>query len=147
MTISSANPIAVSKPRPKLMSLVASGYAIAAFGFAAYLTTNGTSNGISEVLSIVAASLIGAGFLLSAGGMFLFRKGLENTQVETRRSLFLQGLGIIILLVGVVLVAVLSSLSGYLIGVILLLASGAPTLAGVILLRKNFVSTYQVRER
>jgi len=142
-----ANPNLALETLSKVLSLEACGYSIAAMGFVAFLTTNGTSSGISGVVSIIAASLIAVGLLLPAGGMFLLRRGLENTHIEARRSLSLQGFGLVILFLGVVLVAVSSSLSAYLIGAILFVASGASALAGVILLRKHYASIHGLQRK
>jgi len=120
----------------KILNLIVVGYAIATIGFLAFLTINGMS-GISEVAPVVTAVLIAVGLLLPASCMFLLRREIANTQLQTRRSFSLQGIGLIILFSGVVLVAVSSSLSDYVVGGILLIASDAAALTGVILLKKH----------
>jgi hypothetical protein len=113
---------------------VAFGFTMSALGFVAILTTNGTSGGIfSEVLSITAASLLAMGFLIPASGMFLFGRNLGE---RARRSFFLQGSGMAILFLGVIIVGLSSSLTGYLMGSIFLGPSVGLSLTGAILFRR-----------
>jgi hypothetical protein len=57
-----------------------------------------------------------------------------------RNSFLLQGLGLVILLLGVLLAVILNSLSGFLIGTVFLATSATSGLLGSILLRKNYAS-------
>jgi hypothetical protein len=119
-------------------SVVAVGYGVEAAGLVAFLTINGSS--VSELASIVTVALIAIGLLLTPAALLLLRRGFDKTQAKARNGLALQGFGLVVLLLGVVLGVGLSSLFGYTIGAVLLVASATSALLGVILLRKGYAS-------
>jgi hypothetical protein len=118
--------------------LVAAGYSVEAVGLVAFLTINGLS--VPPLASIATVALIAIGLLLTPAALVLLRRGFDRTLARARRGLALQGLGLVILFLGVVLGVGLSSLSGYTVGAVLLVVSAASALLGVVLLRNSYAS-------
>jgi hypothetical protein len=123
---------------PRAFGVVAAGYGVEATGLIAFLTINGSS--VPQLASIATVALIAIGLLLTPAALLLLRKGLDRTQAKARSGLALQGFGLVILLMGVVLGVGFSSLFGYAVGAVLLAASAAMGLLGAILLRKSYAS-------
>jgi hypothetical protein len=121
------------------LSIIAAGYTVEAAGLLALLTINGMSSVPSLALAAT-IFLIVAGFLLPTAGMLALRRRFDRTPAAVRNGFLLQGLGLIILLLGVLLAVILNSLTGFLIGTVFLATSAASGLLGSILLRKNYAS-------
>jgi hypothetical protein len=118
-------------------SLVVAGYSIVAVALVAFLTINGAS-GIPMAATIGTAFLVIIGFLLPTAGMLQLRKGLGQIENAARYGYAMQAVGLLFLLFGVVLVVVVSSLSGYLVSATLVAIAGASAIAGAVLLRKHY---------
>ena len=80
--------------------MVGGGYAAATLGLLLDLPTIGSS-GTSAVVTIGIGLLIAIGILLAAAGMLQLRRAVARGQVDARRGLGMQGLGLVLLLVGV----------------------------------------------
>jgi hypothetical protein len=124
-----------SQDPPMAMVVVAAGYAVETLGLIGFLTFNGFAT--LQLISDVTIVLVAAGFLLPSAGMLALRNHYIGTQAAVRSSFLLQGMGLLILFLGVLLAFGFSSLSGYFIGAIFLLASTTLSLSGVFLLRRN----------
>ena len=125
-----------SATRPsKALSLIATGYVIAAAGLVAFLTVNGVS--VPAAATAVTVLLIVLGLLLPPAGMFAFRRALDRSKTTARNGLLLEGSGLRALLLGVILAVGLSSLTGYLVGAVFIAGSAASALLGAVLLRRK----------
>ena len=127
-------PESTAKPS-KTLDLIAAGYVVAAAGLVAFLTVNGMP--VPEPATGVTILLITLGLLLPPAGMFAFRRILDGDKTAARNGLLLEGSGLIVLLLGVVLAVSLSSLTGYLVGAIFIAGSAASALLGAVLLRRR----------
>jgi len=136
---STTNPGHVVVPSRSALVVVTSGYAVEAIGLIALLTINGMSS-VPPLALIATIILIVAGFLLPTGGFLALRTGFDRTHPSVRSSLLLQGSGLVVLLLGVVVAVGLNSLSGFMIGTVFLVPSAASALMGAILLLKNYAS-------
>jgi hypothetical protein len=114
---------------------VAAGYAAETLGLIGFLTFNGFTT--LQLISDITIVLIAAGLLLPSAGMLVLRSRFARNLAAVRNSFLLQGLGMAVLFLGVLLAFGFSSLTGYVIGVTLLVASTALSLFGVFLLRRN----------
>jgi hypothetical protein len=119
----------------KTLNLIAAGYVVAAAGLVAFLTINGIS--VPGAATAITILLIALGLLLPPAGMFAFRGVLGRNKTAARNGLLLEGSGLIVLLLGVVLAVSLSSLTGYLVGAIFVAGSGASALLGAVMLRRK----------
>jgi hypothetical protein len=102
-------------------------------GLVAFLTINGMS--VPGVATVATVIMIAVGLLLPSAGMVVLRRGLDRVQGAARNGFLLQGVGLVTLFVGVVLAVGLSSLLGYFVGAVLLIASASSSLLGAMLLR------------
>jgi len=119
----------------KTLPIIAAGYVIAAAGLVAFLTLNGIS--VPAPATALTILLIALGLLLPPAGMFAFRRILDRNKTAARNGLLLEGSGLIVLLLGVVLAVSLSSLTGYLVGAIFIAGSAASALLGAVMLRRK----------
>jgi len=124
----------------KAWGLVVAGYSVAAVGLVAFLTINGAS-GIPTVAMIGTAGLLAIGLLLPAAGMLQLRRGLNPSQSAARYGFAMQGLGLVGIFFCAVTVFVASSLSGYLVSAVLILASGALAMVGAVFLRRHYAGS------
>jgi hypothetical protein len=136
---STTNPRHVVLPPRGALGVVTSGYAVEAMGLIALLTINGASL-VPPPALIATIILIVAGFLLPTAGLLALRRGFDRTHPAVRNSFLLQGSGLVVLLLGVVVAVGLNSLSGFMIGTVFLVPSAASALMGAILLLKNYAS-------
>ena len=120
--------------------LVVAGYSTAAVALVAFLTINGAS-GIPTAATIGTAVLLAIGLLLPAAGMLQLRSGQGPTARGARFGYPLQALGLVGLLFGLVLIVVTATLSGYLVGAVLIATSGVLAMSGAVLLRGYYVAT------
>jgi hypothetical protein len=121
----------------KAWGLVVAGYSTAAVALVAFLTINGAS-GIPGAATIGTAGLVVTGLLLPAAGMLQLRRGLGPIKSAARYGFAMQAFGLLGLLLGVVLVVVSSSLSGYFLGAVFVVTAGVTAFAGAVLLRGHF---------
>lgn len=119
--------------------LVVGGYSTAAVGLVLFLTINGAS-GIPTIAIICTAMLIAIGLLFPAAGIFQLRRSLGPIKSSARYGYALQAFGLLALLFGVVLVVVVSSLSGFLLSAVFVVAAGVLAISGAVLLRAYFIS-------
>jgi len=117
------------------LNLIAAGYVVAAAGLVAFLTVNGIS--VPAPATAVTILLITLGLLLPPAGMFAFMRVLDRDKTAARNGLLLEGSGLIVLLLGVVLAVSLSSLAGYLVGATFIAGSTISSLLGAVLLRRK----------
>ncbi len=118
------------------LSCIVAGYSVEAVGLTALLTINGQPS-VPQVALAATVALIAAGFLLPTAGMLVLRSRCDKADAAVRRSLLLQGSGLVVLFLGVVLAVGLNSLPGFQIGAVFLFASAASALLGAISLRNN----------
>ena len=123
----------------KAWRLVVAGYSTAAVALVLFLTINGAS-GIPTVAIVGTALLIVIGLLLPTAGLLQSRRSLGPIKSSARHGFVMQVFGLIGLLFGVVLVAFISSLSGYFISAVLVALSSVLAIAGATLLRRHFAS-------
>jgi len=119
---------------------VVAGYSTAAAALVAFLTINGAS-GIPTAATIGTAVLLAIGLLLPAAGVLQLRSGQGPTAGGARLGYPLQALGLVGLLFGLVLIVVTATLSGYLVGAVLIATSGVLAMSGAVLLRGYYVAT------
>lgn len=112
------------------------GYALAALGLLLDLPTIGAS-GTSATITFAIAALIAIGILLVATGMLQLRQGLDPDQRVARRSLALQGAGLVVLLLGVFAIETSSSLAILPLTAALVVSAAALTMIGGFLLRAH----------
>lgn len=122
------------KPALRGWSLIVAGYSVSAAGLVAFLTINGAL--VPGVATAVTSALVILGLVLPALGMLQMARGVDPVQRGTRRGLEMQAAGLIALLLGVVLIDVLSSFSGYVAGAGLVTMSWALALTGVAFFRR-----------
>jgi hypothetical protein len=127
----------------KAWSLVVAGYSTAAAGLVVFLTINGAS-GIPTAATIGTAGLIVIGLLLPATGILLMRRVLDPTERAVKYGFAMQAFGLLVLLFGVLLVVVASSLSGYFLSAVLVVAASVSAIAGVALLRVHYYIAYMI---
>ncbi len=120
--------------------MIVVGYALAAAGLVGVLTFNGASDVPTLVQGGVAA-LITIGLLLPISGILKLRSEFDRTQVQVRNGLFMYGLALVILLLGLGLSEIMNSLSGFLANSVFLVASSIFALAGIITLRKKYIGS------
>jgi hypothetical protein len=132
------SPFAV-RTTSKVWSLIVLGYSIEFVALVAFLTINGAS-GIPTAATIATVILIVAGLLLPASGMLLLRRSIDPAKKAARNGLALQGFGLIGLLIGVVIAYTASALTGFFVSLLFIIMSGASALAGVIFMRRHYVS-------
>jgi len=113
------------------------GYSLAAIGLVALLATDGAS-GIPTVVNIATACLIAIGLLVPVAGMLRLRRALDPVNRVARRGLAMQCLGLVVLLLGVVLLSVSTSLPVLFASGVLIVISATLALAGALLLRYHF---------
>ena len=135
----SENPKPKAKTQLRPSSVIAAGYALMAAGLVGVLTINGTSQTPQLVQAAVAALII-VGLLLSMAGILKLRSEFDRTHARVRNGLFMHGSALVILLLGVALTVVFSSLSGFLAGMAFLVTSGILAFIGILTLRKNYIS-------
>ena len=70
----------------------------------------------------------------------MLRSEFDKTQVQVRNGLFVHGLALFILLLGIGLTEIFNSPSGFLASIVFLVTSGILALAGIITLRKKYIS-------
>jgi hypothetical protein len=136
---SSATPEPAVKISSRAVGIVVAGYAVAAGALVAFITINGAS-AVSPLASGATAVLLSVGLLLPTAGMLMLRRGFGKTRSLARNGLILQGFGLVILLLGIILAVTSSSLSGFFAATFLLLVSGGSVLAGTSLFRKHYAS-------
>jgi len=124
---------------PKAKGLVVAGYSTAAAALVAFLTINGAS-GIPTAATIGTAVLIATGLLMPAAGMIQLRRRLGPIEGAARLGYAAQALGLVGLLFGVVLIVATSSLPGDLVGAFSIVAAGALSIVGALLLRRYYLS-------
>jgi hypothetical protein len=134
-TVSTPDPPANLTPASKAGRLVVAGYSTAAVALVAFLTINGAS-GIPEAATLGAAGLLVVGLLLPAAGMLWLRRRSGASEGAARFGYSAQATGLIGLLLGLVLIVVTATLSGYLIGAVFIVAAGVAALAGAVSLRR-----------
>ena len=121
----------------KAWSQAIAGYSVATLGLIALLTINGAS-GFPGAIGIGTAVLVAIGLLLAAMGMLQLRRAINQDRKAARYGFGMQALGLVGLLVGVVPLAVSSSLSAvFVVGAILIVISAALALTGTFLLRSH----------
>lgn len=146
------NPVSPKNSTPDVKNtlndwrLVVAGYSIAAIGLVAFLTINGVS-GISMAATMGTAFLVVIGFLLSILGMLLLRRSLGPPKSMVQNGFALQAFGLLSLLFGVVLVVATSSLSGYLLSAVFVIAARVSAIGGAIISRRHFVSALSSNAR
>jgi len=134
-TFSSTSVVANAGTRAWVLTVA--GYSLATLGLLALLTINGVS-GITTVVEVGTAALVVIGLLLTAAGMLRLRSGVDSHQKAARDGLAMQAIGLVGLLLGVVPIAVASSLSFlYVLSAVLIVASGVSALAGAFLTRSH----------
>ena len=133
---SSTNPSPVVLLPHGALGVITSGYSVEAVGLIALLTINGTSS-VPLMALVATIILIVAGFLLPTAGLLALRRGLDRTHAAVRRNFLLQGAGLVVLLLGVVVAVGINSLSGFIAGTALLAVSAALALLGSIMLRSE----------
>jgi hypothetical protein len=131
--------MAATSTASRAWRLIVAGYSTAVAGLVAFLTINGAS-GVPSVASIGTAVLIAIGLVLPAAGMLQSRRRLDQTKSAARNGLATMGLGLVGLLFGVVIIAFVSSVFGYLVGAVFVAASGASAVVGAILLSRHYTS-------
>ena len=136
---SSATPEPAVKISSRAFGRVVAGYAVAAGALVAFITINGAS-AVPPLASGVTAVLISVGLLLPTAGMLMLRRGFDKTRSSARNGLVMQGFGLVVLLLGIILAVTSSSLSGFFAATVLLIASGGSVLAGTFLFRKHYTS-------
>jgi len=114
--------------------MVVAGYSMVAAGLVAFLTINGASN-TPALATTGTAGLIAIGLLLPAAGMLQMRRGLGRVRSTARYGFAMQAFGLFGLLIGVVLIQVAPTLSGYLAGALFVVASGVMAAAGAVLVQ------------
>jgi hypothetical protein len=134
-----ANPKLKSKTLPGATIMIVVGYALAAAGLVGLLSFNGSSD-MPQLVQAGIYALIVIGILLSVAGILKLRSEFDGTQARVRNGLLMQGLALIVLLLGVVPSVVSSSLSGNLVSTAFLVISGIVSLAGILTLRNNYNS-------
>jgi hypothetical protein len=137
--ISSTNSPPGVKTASKAWGLVVAGYSTAAVALVAFLTINGAS-GTPMAATIGTASLLAIGLLLPTAGMLQLRRTLGPSTRAARYGYAMQAFGLLGLLIGVVIVVVVSSLSGHLVGAVFVVAAGVSAIAGAVLLREHYIS-------
>ncbi len=135
--LSSPDPPANLTSAPKAGRLVVAGYSTAAVALVAFLTINGAS-GIPEAATLGAAGLLVVGLLLPAAGMLQLRRRPGATERAARFGYSAQAIGLVGLLLGLVLIVVTATLSGYLIGAVFIVTAGVSALAGAVSLRRHY---------
>ncbi len=128
-----------AKILPEANAMIVVGYALAAAGLVGVLTINGASD-VPALVQAGVAALIIIGLLLPITGILKLRGEIDKAQVQVRNGLFMYGLALAILLLGVAFTVVLSSLSGSLAGIAFLAISCILALAGILTLRKKYSS-------
>ena len=126
------------KPASKAWGLIVAGYSIATVALLAFLTINGES-GTSSAATFGTAALLALGLLLPAAGMFQLRKGLDSIKSPSRYGFAMQAFGLIGLFIGVLLIVVVPSFSGYLLSAVFVVPAGASAIAGAVLLRRHYI--------
>lgn len=129
-----------AKILPRANTMIVVGYALMAAGLVGVLTINGAS-GIPPLVQAGVAALIIIGLLLSITGILKLRSEIDKTQVQVRNGLFMHGLALVVLLLGVAFTVVFSSLSGFLSGIVFLATSCILALGGILTLRKKYISS------
>lgn len=114
------------------------GYSMATVGLLGVLTTNGAS-ATPTAVTIATPVLIGIGILLAAEGILRLRGAVDPGRRAVTRGLALQGLGLVGLLSGVLLLSVSSLLPVLFASAVLIVASGALAVAGASLVRGSLV--------
>ena len=89
-----------AKILPRANSIIVVGYALTAAGLVGVLTINGASE-VPPLVQAGVAALIIIGLLLSITGILKLRSEFDKTQVQVRNGLFMHGLALVILLLGV----------------------------------------------
>jgi len=136
---SSANSRSRVQTASRAWGSIVAGYSSGAVGLVAFLATNGAS-GIPAPAAIGAACLIAIGLVLPAAGMLQLSRGVDSTQRDVRYGFGMQAFGLLGLLSGVVLVVGVSSLSGYLVGAVLVGTASVSAIVGAFLLRTLYKS-------
>jgi hypothetical protein len=134
---STANPPA--KIASKGGGMVVAGYSIVAAGLVAFLTINGASNTPAFAVAGT-AGLIAIGLLLPAAGLLLMGRGIGRIKSAARYGFGMQAVGLLGLLIGVVLIQVAPALSGYVVGAVLVGASGVAAVTGAALVQGQVVN-------
>ncbi len=129
-----------AKILPRANSIIVVGYALTAAGLVGVLTINGASE-VPPLVQAGVAALIIIGLLLSITGILKLRSEFDKTQVQVRNGLFMHGLALVILLLGVAFALIFSSLLSFLAGIVFLAASCILALAGILALRKKYISS------
>jgi len=135
------NSQANAEPSKKALSLVVAGYSIGAAGLIVLLTANGHSLPSAATVGTDAPVVIG--LLVTTMGMIqagrLARNRAEKRTGSATRGLNMQGVGLVGLLIGTILIMAVSTFTGCLLGAVFITISAALSLAGVLLLRWYFV--------
>lgn len=113
------------------------GYSVVTLGLVALLTINGAS-GFPGAIGIGTAVLVAIGLMLAAAGMLQLRRAVNQDGRAAAYGFLLQALGLIGLLVGVLPLAVSSSLSGLYLSAIVITTSAASAFRGGFLLRGHY---------
>ncbi len=135
--MTSTNPPSGAKAVTTAWGLLVAGYSIETVALVAFLTINGAS-GIPGAATIVTAVLVVIGFVLPTAGMLQLRRRIGQTERAARYGFALQAFGLIGLLVGVVLAVGVTVLSGYILSMVIVAASGVSAISGAFLLRGHY---------
>lgn len=135
-----ANTKSKAKISPRANSIIAAGYALAAVGLMGVITINGAS-GIPPLVQAGVAALITLGVLLSITGIMMKRSEFDRNQAQVRNGLFMHGSSLFILLLGIGITQIFNSPSGFLSSIVFLVVSSILALAGIITLRKKYISS------
>ncbi len=122
----------------KVWGLIVAGYSAAAVALVAVLTFNGAS-GVPAAAIVGAGGLVLIGLLLPIAGMLQLRRGLAPAERYARWGFSFQVFGLLLLLFGVALVVVVSSLLGYFLSFVIIAVGAASAVAGAFLLRRHFL--------
>ena len=110
-----------------------------ATGLIAFLTINGAS-GVPGAVIAGTSTLVVLGLVLPPLGMLQMARSIDPAQRRARHGLEMQAMGLLGLLIGVLLIVVISTFSGYIVGTGLVTVFGTLALIGVIFFRRYAVS-------
>lgn len=116
---------------------VAAGYSTVAIGVTLTTVTNGTSD-VPGIVSAIAAASIALGVLVVAAGTYRMLNMTGAATRRTRRGLALQGIALVGLTIGALVLSLLQSLSAlYAVSGLLIVMSGALGVSGALLLGRS----------
>ena len=127
------------KSVPRVRRLIVAGFSVGAAGLISFLTINCVS-GVPGAVITGTSALVVLGLVLPALGMLQMARSVDPTQRTARQGLEMQAMGLVGLLIGVVLIVVLSTFSGYIVGTGFVTVFGTLALIGVVFFRRYAVS-------